>query len=141
LAPAVPAESASSSDREGAAELGAEGARALAVELEAWAVDRENAAVDVDVHGARVARSLARSLRVVARALEASESDPPERREILSRFVELRSDAHRLLHEGAEAYADVRTPPEGTDLRSWRLRATPSTTPPASAVKPKPKRK
>lgn len=80
-------------------------ARELADELEGWALEREGEVDKLDVPAARVAKSLVKSLRVVARALAASSTNPedPGRREILARLVELRRDARRVMADGADA--------------------------------------
>lgn len=79
-------------------------ARVLADQLEGWALEREKVIDRLDVRAARVARSLVRSLRIVARALAASSANPedPGRPEIMARLMELREDARRLMSEGSE---------------------------------------
>ncbi len=89
-------------------------AKELADQLEGWCFEREKILAKLDLRGAKIGRSMVRSLRVVARSLHESASNPadPARVEIMKRLVELRKDARKLMHEGAEAveasgYRDV----------------------------------
>ncbi len=83
-----------------AEELAAE----LADRLESWAIEREKILAKLDVRGARAARAMARSVRIIVRALATfSNANDPERRAVIARLVIVRRDALRLMSSRTNA--------------------------------------
>ncbi len=76
----------------------------LADRLESWAIEREKILAKLDVRGAKAARAMARSVRIIVRALATFPSaNDPERRAVIARLVVVRRDALRLMSSGTNA--------------------------------------